>query len=88
LLELPRDFIEAHFEEKNQLLGVGDCIILDIGKHVLLRTLRVTRCGLVIPMIPYPGYIAQPRDYLTYFEPMIDFLKQFKESWVKKSLQC
>lgn len=36
-LELRRGFIEAHFEEKNQLLGVGDCIILNIGKHVLLR---------------------------------------------------
>jgi len=49
-LELRPGFIVAHFEEKGQLLGVGDCLILDINKHVLLRALRVTRCGLVMPM--------------------------------------
>jgi hypothetical protein len=54
-LELRPGFIEAHFEKKDQLLGVADCVILDIGKHDLLRAPRVTRCGLVIPMIPYKG---------------------------------
>ena len=52
-LEVQQGFIVAHFEEKDQLLVVGDCIILDIGKHDLLLAPKVTRCGLVIPMIPY-----------------------------------
>ena len=51
-LELREGFIVAHFDKKNQLLGIGDCAILDIEKHCLLRVPRVSRNGLVLPMIP------------------------------------
>lgn len=87
-LELRQGFIVAHLEEKGQLPGVGDCVILDIDKHTLLRAPRVTRCGLVLPLIPYQGFIAQPRDYLTYFEVMLGFLNQLMQSAIKKSLRC
>jgi hypothetical protein len=42
-LELRRRFILAHFEQDDQLLGVGDCVILGIGKHDRLRAPRVIR---------------------------------------------
>ena len=85
-LALRQGFIVAHFEVKNQLLGVGDCAILDIGKRALLRAPRVTRCGLVLPMLSYQGHTSQPQDYLTYFESMIAFLDRFEASAIKKSL--
>lgn len=87
-LELRQGFIVAHFEQKGQLLGVGDCAILDIGKRTLLRAPRVTRCGLVLPMIPYQGHVSQPKDYLTYFDIMLEFLDKYRESAIKKSLRC
>lgn len=87
-LELRPGFIVAHFEAKDQLLGVGDCLILDLGKRALLRAPRVTRCGLVLPLVPYQGHISQPQDYLTYFEIMIDYLQSFRETAIKKSLRC
>jgi len=76
-LELRQGFIVAHLEQKEQLLGVGDCVILDIEKHVLLRAPRVSRLGLVIPMIPNQGHISQPRDYLTNYEIIIDLIKTY-----------
>lgn len=86
-LELRRGFIVAHFEEKQQLLGVGDCVILDIDKHVLLRAARVSRHGLVIPMISYQGYISQPQDYLTYYEIILNLIQEYKASPIKGSLR-
>lgn len=87
-LELRPGFIVAHFERKDQLLGVGDCAILDFGKRVLLRVPRVTRCGLVLPLISYQGYIAHPKDYLAYFDVMIDYLQRYRGSAIKRSLGC
>ena len=87
-LELREGFIVGYIEAKSDLLGIGDAIILDIGKHVLMRTPRVTRCGLVLPMISYQGHTSQPMDYLTYFEDMLDWLDAFKESAIKKSIIC
>lgn len=87
-LELRQGFIVAHLEEIGQLLGVGDCIILDLDKHTLLRAPRVTRCGLLIPLISYQGYISQPKDYLDYFDTILAFLEQYRQSVIKKSLRC
>jgi hypothetical protein len=86
-LELRQGFIVAHFEKKNQLLGVGDCVILDIEKHVLLRAPRVSRRGLVIPMIPYQGHISQPKDYLTYYEIILNLVRNYQSSSIKESLR-
>jgi len=87
-LELRQGFIVAHLEEIGQLLGVGDCVILDLDKHTLLRAPRVTRCGLLIPLISYQGYISQPKDYLDYFDTILAFLEQYRQSVIKKSLRC
>ena len=86
-LELRQGFIVAHFEEKGQLLGIGDCVILDVEKNSLIRAPRVTRCGLVLPMIPYQGFISQPKDYITYFESMKSFIEDFDKAAIKKSLR-
>ena len=86
-LELRQGFIVAHFDEKKQLLGVGDCVILDIEKHILLRAPRVSRRGLVIPMISYQGHISQPLDYLTYYETILNLIKEYKASPIKGSLR-
>lgn len=86
-LELRQGFIVAHFDKKNQLLGVGDCVILDIEKHVLLRASRVSRHGLVIPMIPYQGHISQPQDYLTYYEIILNLIEGYQSSAIKGSLR-
>jgi hypothetical protein len=87
-LELREGFIVGNIEQKSNLLGIGDAIILDIGKHVLMRTPRVTRCGLVLPMVSYQGHTSQPMDYLTYFENMIAWIEAYKNSEIKKSLRC
>ena len=87
-LELREGFIVGNIEAKSNLLGIGDAIILDIGKHVLMRTPRVTRCGLVLPMVSYQGHTSQPKDYLNYFEDMLAWMDAFKESAIKKSLRC
>ena len=87
-LELREGFIVGHIEQKSNLLGIGDAIILDIGKHVLMRTPRVTRCGLVLPLVSYQGCTYQPQDYLTYFEDMLAWIDGFMESAIKKSLRC
>ncbi len=87
-LELREGFIVGNIEAKSNLLGIGDAIILDIGKHVLMRTPRVTRCGLVLPMVSYQGHTSQPMDYLTYFENMIAWIEAYKNSEIKKSLRC
>ena len=87
-LELREGFIVGHLTEKSDLLGVGDAVILNIGKHVLMRTPRVTRCGLVLPMISYQGYDAQPKDVLTYFEDILGCINTFQQSAIKKSLRC
>ena len=86
-LELRQGFIVAHFDKKNQLLGVGDCAILDIEKHVLLRAPRVSRHGLVIPMIPYQGHISQPQDYITYYEVILNLIEEYEASPIKNSLR-
>lgn len=86
-LELRQGFIVAHFGEKQQLLGVGDCVILDIEKHVLLRAPRVSRRSLVIPMISCQGHISQPRDYLTYYEIILNLIQDYKASPIKGSLR-
>jgi hypothetical protein len=86
-LEIRQGFIVAHFEEKNQLLGVGDCAILDFEKQVLLRAPRVSRHGLVLPMISYQGHVSQPRDYLTYYEVILDLVEGYKASAIKGSLR-
>ena len=87
-LELREGFIVGNIEQKSNLLGIGDAIILDIGKHVLMRTPRVTRCGLVLPLVSYQGCTYQPQDYLTYFEDMLAWMDGFMESAIKKSLRC
>lgn len=86
-LELRPGFIVAHFETNGELLGVGDCTILDIGKRALLRAPRVTRCGLVLPVISYQGYTAQPKDYLDYYDRMVEYLQGFRTAAIKKSLR-
>ena len=86
-LELRQGFIVAHLEQKEQLLGVGDCVILDIEKHVLLRAPRISRRGLVLPMIPYQGHISQPRDYFTYYEIILNLFEEYKVSPIKRSLR-
>jgi hypothetical protein len=86
-LELRQGFIVAHFDKKGQLLGVGDCVILDIEKHVLLRAPRVSRQGLVIPMIPYQGHISQPQDYLTFDEIILNLIQGYQSSAIKGSLR-
>jgi len=87
-LELREGFIIDHLTEKSDLLGVGDAVILDIGKQVLMRAPRVTRCGLVLPMVSYQGHTNQPNDYLTYFDDMLAWIDAFKESANKKSIRC
>lgn len=87
-LELREGFIVEHLPEKSNLLGIGDAIILDIGKHVLMRTPRVTRCGLVLPMISYQGHTSQPKDYLTHFEDILAWIEAYKDSAIKKSIRC
>ncbi len=86
-LELREGFIVGTIEEKYNLLGIGDAIILDIGKHVLMRAPRVTRCGLILPRISYQGHTSQPRDYLTYYENMLAQIDAFRQSAIKKSLR-
>ena len=87
-LELREGFIVGNIEAKSNLLGIGDAIILDIDKHVLMRAPRVTRCGLVLPMISYQGHTSQPKDYVFYFEDMITWLEAYEESAIKKSIRC
>jgi len=36
-LELREGFIVGHLTEKSNLPGIGDAVILDFGKHVLMR---------------------------------------------------
>lgn len=86
-LELRQGFIVAHLEQKKQLQGVGDCVILDIEKQVLLQAPRVLRRGLVIPMISYQGHISQPRDYLTYYEITLNLIQEYDASQIKGSLR-
>jgi hypothetical protein len=86
-LELRQGFIVAHLEEKDQLLGIGDCVILDFDKHALLRAPRVSRRGLVLPMISYQGYVSQPQDYVTYSETILNMLQDFIISPIKNSLR-
>ena len=86
-LELRQGFIVADLEEKDQLLGVGDWVILDIEKHVLLRAPRVSRRGLVLPMISYQGHISQPRDYLNYFEIILNLIQDYQSAAIKHSLR-
>ena len=86
-LELRPGFVVAHFEAKGQLVGVGDCAILDIEKRALLRAPRVSRCGLVLPMISYQGHVSQPRDYLDYYDGMLAYLQGFGEAAIKRSLR-
>jgi len=87
-LELREGFIVSHLEQKSSLLGIGDAIILDIGKHVLMRTPRVTRCGLVLPMVAYQGQTSHPKDYLTYYEDILIWIDTYKKSTIKKSIWC
>jgi len=87
-LELREGFIVGQIEQKSNLLGVGDAIILDIGKHVLMRVPRVTRCGLVLPMVSYQGHTSQPKDYMTYFDDMLAWMEAYKKSAIKKSIRC
>jgi hypothetical protein len=87
-LELREGFIVGTIKEKSNLLGIGDAVILDIGKHTLMRTPRVKRCGLVLPMISYQGCTCQPQDYITYFEDMLAQIESYKDSLIKKSLRC
>lgn len=87
-LELREGLIVGTIEEKSNLLGIGDAVILDIGKHVLMRAPRVTRCGLVVPMVSYQGCTCQPQDYITYFEDMLAQIESYKDSTIKKSLRC
>lgn len=86
-LELRQGFIIAHLDEKDQLLGIGDCVILDIEKHVLLRAPRVSRRGLVLPMISYQGHISQPKDYLMYFDIINKLIQDYQSSAIKHSLR-
>jgi hypothetical protein len=87
-LELREGLIVGTIEEKSNLLGIGDAVILDIGKHALMRAPRVTRCGLVVPMVSYQGCTCQPQDYITYFEDMLAQIEFYKDSTIKKSLRC
>ena len=87
-LELRAGLIISQIEEKSNLLGVGDAIILDLKKHALLRAPRVTRCGLILPMLSEQGYTKQPKDTLTYYEAILAQIKAYQHSTIKKSLRC
>jgi hypothetical protein len=87
-LQLREGFIIAALEERRQLLGVGDCVILDLGKRTLLRAPRVARCGLVLPMLSYQGSIQQPQDYITYFDLMQEAIQRYAASLQKRTLRC
>ena len=86
-LDLRAGLIVAVTETKSNLLGIGDAIILDIQKHVLLRAPRVKRCGLVLPLIYARGYLAQPRDYVEYFQAIMEKIEAYQQSAIKKSLR-
>ena len=87
-LTLREGLVIAHFEQKAELLGIGDCLILDIAKRTLLRTPRISRCGLVLPMIPYQGSTSNPQDYLTYFETINARIQAYCESYQKDTIRC
>ena len=87
-LHLREGFIIAALEATDQVLGVGDCVILDCAKRALLRAPRVARCGLVLPMIPYQGSIQQPLDYLTYFDTIQVCIQEQNASFHKHTLRC
>ena len=85
-LQLREGLIVAALDEVNQLLGIGDAVILDAKKRALLRAPRVQRCGLVLPMLSYQGSIQQPRDYVTYFDMIQAAVRRFSQSPQKKTL--
>ncbi|UCD99373.1 MAG: hypothetical protein JSV42_01205 [Chloroflexota bacterium] len=62
-------------------------MILDVEKHVLLRAPRVSRRGLVIPMILYQGHVSQPKDYINYFETILNLIEDHLSSPIKNSLR-
>ena len=87
-LEIRTGLIVGHREEKSNLLGVGDAVILDFSKRALLRAPKVTRSGLILPMLSEHGYTAQPKDTLTYYDAVLAQIKAFQRSAIKKSLRC
>ena len=87
-LELREGLIVSQIEDKSNLLGVGDAIILDFAKHALLRAPRVTRCGLILPLLSQQGYTAQPKDTLTYYGVILAQISAYQQSAFKKSLRC
>ena len=86
-LEIRTGLIVGHREEKSNLLGMGDAVILDLSKRALLRAPKVTRCGLIPPMLSEHGYTAQPKDTLTYYDAVLAQIKAFQRSAIKKSLR-
>lgn len=87
-LSLREGFVIAAVEEKGQLLGIGDCIILDIAKRALLRAPLVKRCGVVLPLLPYQGMVTHPRDYLDFGDHILQTLTQYRNSSLSSTLFC
>lgn len=87
-LEIRAGLIVGHRDEKSNLLGVGDAVILDFQKHALLRAPKVTRCGLILPMLAAQGFTTQPKDTLTYYDAILAQIEAFQQSAIKKSLRC
>lgn len=87
-LPLRDTFMVAGLGEADQLLGIGVAVILGLKKRALLRTHRVRRCGLVLPMLPYQDSIQQPRDYITNFEALQETFRRYARSCQKQTLRC
>lgn len=79
-LTLREGFLIAVLGETDQLEGIGDCLILDFGKRSLLRAPLIRRCGVVLPLIPYQGWVLQPEDYRTYGERILELIERYRES--------
>ena len=85
-LELRQGFIVAALSAKDQLIGIGDLIILDIAKRALMRAPRIRRCALILPLISYQGFTAQPKDYVEHFENINAFIEKHQRSSIKQTL--
>jgi hypothetical protein len=76
-LEMREGFIIDRLNEKTEIIGVDDYVILDIGKQNIIRAPMVIRGGVEIPMISYVGSRNQPKDYITYFDVVISLIDKY-----------
>lgn len=76
-LEMREGFIIDRRNEKTEVIGIGDYVILDVGKQNIIRAPMVIRGGIEIPMISYIGSNTQPKDYITYFDVVIRLIDKY-----------